>query len=167
MKKSDVKLEIEQVRKDYSLELMEYSSKQDCSKDKGELSRGIGKLWQEYDEFRKMLRRTEMDCSNQKKALQTKVDHNTFDILHEKVFYNMVEKKDLEELHQEFLPVFQDFKDRLTGFQSHFDIQNQVLLNYDQVLSDKASKFNIEEIKHMFHMNYTKHKDFLSLMDKV
>jgi len=64
--------------------------------------------------------------------------------------------KDVVRLEKQFLPALQDVESKLVQFRVDAEIHNQIIRRYDEVISEKANKWNLREMREEMDKNFSK-----------
>ena len=78
-----------------------------------------------------------------------------FESLQDK-FYQSALKKDLQDLTNLIMPMVTDITLRIANFKKDQQTNCEIIRRYDEVLTEKASKFNILELKNELEIFYAK-----------
>ena len=93
------------------------------------------------------------------KFLKSEVELRAYDedfqdlLEHSKLF---AYTKELEAVESRIFPLLQGFRNEMADFKIERQQHTKVLLRYDEVMSDKASKFSIHELREDIYNNFSK-----------
>lgn len=74
---------------------------------------------------------------------------------------------DLETLKKQILPVMDNFSKHILIFESKLKQSQEIIRRYDEVISDKASKFELKEIEKVLSEKFCHIAQYRQLDDKI
>eukprot|EP00347_Sterkiella_histriomuscorum_P000145 403376999 len=153
--KQEAMREIAQLRAQIYSDLEKFARVKDLQQDRIENGKMFQKNQDTSNEFRKSFAKIENDIHNVKRAIEKKANEEDLKET-QKSLNHFSEKSDFIDLQKKVLPKIEDFEQKLTQFTNQSEIHDQIIRRYDEVISDKASKWNIQELSAEISNNFSK-----------
>eukprot|EP00347_Sterkiella_histriomuscorum_P007336 403349342 len=149
---------IEEIKKmgDGLMEVLKnYTTKQDFQKEIQDLQRKVKLLKDETAEFRKSVSRIDNDIGHTRRIVAKKADDTELQTLKNNTD-QFTTKHDLRKIENNVYPKIQEFQKEMIKHTQQAKIHDDIIQRYDEIISEKASKWSLTEFKQEVNDNYTK-----------
>ncbi|CDW72800.1 UNKNOWN [Stylonychia lemnae] len=143
-----------------------YLSLKEYQKDQKEYNAQQKKIKEEQSEFKKTFTKEETEINSIKRALQNKADDSDF-----KSLKNMTDthatKNDLWKLEQNVYPKLSSFENEFIRFSLKAKQHDEIIRRYDEIITEKASKWSLNEFKQEADETFTKLTQTLQVQNHI
>ncbi|CDW71850.1 UNKNOWN [Stylonychia lemnae] len=153
--KQEAMREIAALRGQVYQDLDKYSKMKECQQDRTENSKQFNKIKDEHSDFRKHFSKQELEINVLKKTLENKVNEEVVVHLREELDQFVLED-DFNKLENKVIPKILEFQSKINDYTEQAETHNEIIRRYDEILSEKASRWALTELRNEIIGNYAK-----------
>nr|ACK37611.1 putative reticulocyte-binding protein 2 [Kahliella matisi] len=164
--KKDVQNELLNLKLQIMKEFEKYSKIKDCQSYRQDIQRSMGMLNNINNDHKKSFNRIDNDIVNLKRQIQNKAEDYDLNAL-KKQTEEYALKNDFNKLEHKVLPTIQQFERKILEFQISASQHSEIIRRYDEVISEKASKFMVTQIQTEANRTFAKNEQIQGFEEKV